>query len=95
MPLSQKSTLTQFLIEQRRKYPLASGDFNALILDVALACKAIARSVAYGALADVLGTHGTVNVQGETQKRLDVISNEIFLRANEWGGRYRRFDRLQ
>jgi fructose-1,6-bisphosphatase I / sedoheptulose-1,7-bisphosphatase len=86
MPLSQKFTLTQFLIEQRRKYPSASGDFNALILDVALACKTIARSVAYGALADVLGTQETVNVQGETQKKLDVISNEIFLRANEWGG---------
>lgn len=46
MPLSQRSTLTQFLIEERRRYPGASGDFNALILDVALACKAIARAVA-------------------------------------------------
>ena len=49
MPLStrsQYSTLTQFLIEERRKYPSASGDFNALILDIALACKAIARGVA-------------------------------------------------
>ena len=55
MPLSQRSTLTQFLIEERRRFPEASGDFNALILDVALACKAIARSVAFGALGDVLG----------------------------------------
>jgi fructose-1,6-bisphosphatase I / sedoheptulose-1,7-bisphosphatase len=86
MPLSQRSTLTQFLIEQRRRHPDASGDFNALILDVALACKAIARSVAFGALADLLGARDTVNVQGETQKKLDVISNDIFLRANEWGG---------
>ncbi|NIC39588.1 class 1 fructose-bisphosphatase, partial [Aquabacterium sp. A08] len=69
--------------------PDASGDFNALLLDVALACKAIARSVAFGALGDVLGRHGagdSVNVQGETQQKLDVISNEMFLRANEWGG---------
>lgn len=90
MPLSQRSTLTQFLIEERRRYPDASGDFNALILDVALACKAIARSVAFGALGDVLGNHGgaeaSVNVQGETQKKLDVISNDMFMRANEWGG---------
>ena len=48
MPLSQRSTLTQFLIEERRRYPGASGDFNALILDVALACKAIAGTVAFG-----------------------------------------------
>ena len=56
MPLSQRFTLTQYLIEQRRRFPDASGDFNALILDVALACKAIARSVSFGALGDVLGS---------------------------------------
>ncbi|MBU6194056.1 MAG: class 1 fructose-bisphosphatase [Burkholderiales bacterium] len=99
MPLSQRSTLTQFLIEERRRYPGASGDFNALILDVALACKAIARSVAFGELGGVTGNHlahlpatqataavASVNVQGEVQKKLDVISNDMFLRANEWGG---------
>lgn len=86
-------TLTQFLIEQRRRFPDASGDFNALLLDVAMACKAIAKSVAYGALADLLGQHVTkgsasasVNVQGETQQKLDVLSNDLFLRMNEWGG---------
>lgn len=89
MPLSKRSTLTQFLIEERRRFPQASGDFNALILNVALACKAIARSVAFGALGDMLGNHGggdSVNVQGETQKKLDVISNDMFIKANEWGG---------
>ena len=85
------TTLTQFLIEQRRRYPQASGNFNALILDVALACKAIAKSVAYGALADLLGNHAgeggeSVNVQGEAQKKLDVLSNELFIRMTEWGG---------
>jgi fructose-1,6-bisphosphatase I/sedoheptulose-1,7-bisphosphatase len=92
MPLSRRSTLTQFLIEERRRFPNASGDFNALILDVALACKAIARAVAYGELGGMLGNHvglagsGSVNVQGETQKKLDVISNDIFISANNWGG---------
>ena len=86
MPLSQRSTLTQFLIEERRRYPGASGDFNALILDVALACKAIARSVAFGELGGVMGNHlampgvtpgmpatpqASLNVQGEVQKKLD------------------------
>ena len=54
MPLSQRLTLTQYLIEQRRRFPQASGDLNALILDVALACKAIARVVAFGELGDAL-----------------------------------------
>jgi fructose-1,6-bisphosphatase I/sedoheptulose-1,7-bisphosphatase len=61
---------------------------------VALACKAIARIVAFGTLADTLGTTlpggkaagGELNVQGEVQKPLDVLSNEIFVRMNEWNG---------
>ena len=53
MPLTaNRSTLTQFLIEERRRFPSASGDFNALILDVALACKGIARTVAFVASDD-------------------------------------------
>ena len=94
MPFSRRFTLTQYLIEQRRRFPDASGDFNALLLDVALACKAIARSVAFGELSgmfgDVQGDAGTpaggVNVQGEVQKRMDVISNQYFTQMNEWGG---------
>ncbi len=90
MLLSNKHTLTQYLIEQRRRFPQASGELNALILDVALACKAIARIVAFGALSEqaarVATPGGQVNVQGEVQKPLDVISNDIFVQMNEWGG---------
>ena len=57
MPLTNRFTLTQFLIMERRRFPGASGDFNALILDVALACKAIARAVAFGELGGVMGNH--------------------------------------
>ncbi len=91
MPLTHRSTLTQFLIEERRRFPGASGDFNALILDVALACKGIARTVALGELGGMTGDHaamagGSVNVQGETQKKLDVLSNQVFIRRTEWAG---------
>ncbi|MEW5835422.1 MAG: class 1 fructose-bisphosphatase [Pseudomonadota bacterium] len=89
MTLSQRWTLTRYLIEERRRFPQASGDLNALLLDVSLACKAIARIVAFGALADSLPSQtagGAVNVQGEVQKPLDVLSNDIFLRMNEWNG---------
>jgi fructose-1,6-bisphosphatase I/sedoheptulose-1,7-bisphosphatase len=91
MSLQHRFTLTQYLIEERRRFPGASGDFNSLILDVALACKAIAGAVAFGELGGVLGNHeaevgGSVNVQGETQKKLDVMSNDYFIRLNEWSG---------
>ena len=87
MSLTHRTTLTQFLIEERRRFPHASGDFNSLILNVALACKSIARKVAFGALGGSQGdVGGAINVQGETQKEMDVVSNEVFLHVNEWGG---------
>jgi len=84
--LTERSTLAQFLIEERRRHPGSSGELNSLILDVALACKAISRRIASGALTGLLGKAGAVNVQGEQQQKLDVVANDIFLRANEWGG---------
>ncbi len=91
MLLTQRSTLTQFLIEERRRFPSAGGDFNALILDVAIACKAIARAVAFGELGGTMGNHaaeagGSVNVQGETQKKLNLLSNNVFIQRSEWSG---------
>ncbi len=85
MPLSKKRTLTQYLIEQRRRFPQASGELNALVLDVSIACKAIARQVALGALAEV-PAGGAVNVQGEEQKPLDIISNQMLIKQTEWSG---------
>lgn len=89
MPLTHRWTLVRYLIEERRRYPQASGDLNAVILDVALACKAIARTVALGRLGED-ATHrpigGGINVQGEVQKPLDVLSNDLFVRMNENSG---------
>jgi fructose-1,6-bisphosphatase I / sedoheptulose-1,7-bisphosphatase len=87
LPSSHRSTLTQYLIEERRRFPQAKGALNALILDVSIACKSIARTVAMGALADAgEASGGSMNVQGEVQKPLDVLSNEVFMRRTEWSG---------
>jgi fructose-1,6-bisphosphatase I / sedoheptulose-1,7-bisphosphatase len=86
MPTGGRSTLGQFLIEERRHAAGASGELDALIADVSLACKAIARRVAQGALADLTGSAGTSNVQGEVQQKLDLVANAMFLHATEWGG---------
>ena len=86
MPVAGRATLAQFLIEERRRAPEATGDFDSLVADIALACKAIARQVAHGALQNDAGGAGSHNVHGEEQKPLDLASNEIFLRAAEWGG---------
>ncbi|MEE9333559.1 MAG: class 1 fructose-bisphosphatase [Granulosicoccaceae bacterium] len=93
MPLLQRWTLTRYLIEERRRFPEASGELNALLLDISLACKSIARIVSFGTLdygagitSNVDTNGGSINVQGEVQKPLDIISNEIFLHMNEWNG---------
>jgi len=78
--------LVQFMIEEQRQMPGTSDDLTGLISDIVTACKHIAHSVNKGALIGVLGSAGSENVQGETQKKLDVITNDLFIKANEWGG---------
>jgi len=86
MALQRRTTLTKYLIEQQRENHNLPADLRLLIEVVARACKAISYNVSKGALGDALGTAGSENVQGEVQKNLDILSNEILLDANEWGG---------
>lgn len=80
------TTITQFIIEEQRRIPGASGDFTSLLNDIVTACKVISNAVNHGALVGVLGSADSENVQGETQKKLDIISNEVFIKSNEWAG---------
>lgn len=82
----KRKTLTQYLVERQRGGQAVTAELRLLIETVARACKAIGHTVSKGALGGVLGSLGTENVQGEIQKKLDVLSNEILLEANEWGG---------
>jgi len=82
----KRISLTQHLIEQQREHNSIPAELRLLIEVVARACKTISHAVGKGALGDVLGTAHSENIQGEIQKKLDVISNEILLEANEWGG---------
>jgi len=82
----RRATLSRYLVEQERSGVRMTSELGLLIEVVARACKAISSAVSKGALTDALGSAGTDNVQGEAQKKLDVISNEILVEANEWGG---------
>ena len=79
-------TITQFIIEEQRHIQGATGDFTSLLNDIVTAIKVISNVVNKGALIGVMGSAGSENVQGETQKELDVITNEIFIKSNEWAG---------
>ncbi len=81
-----RKTLTQYLVEQQRSTQALSAEVRLLIETVSRACKTISHAVSKGALGGVLGSLESENVQGEVQKKLDVMSNEVLLEANEWGG---------
>ena len=82
----KKISLTQYLVEQQREHGRIPGQLRLLIEVVARACKHIAIAVNKGELGGVLGSAASENVQGEVQKKLDIISNEVLIEANEWGG---------
>ncbi len=86
MQTMKRISLTQYLVEQQRDRGQIPPQLRLLIETVARACKRIAISVNKGALGDVLGSAETENVQGEVQKKLDVIANEVLIEANVWGG---------
>ncbi|MEO6351851.1 MAG: class 1 fructose-bisphosphatase [Burkholderiaceae bacterium] len=82
----KRISLTQYLVEEQRQHNTIPAELRLLIEVVARACKTISHAVGKGALGEVMGSAETENVQGEVQKKLDIISNEILLEANEWGG---------
>ena len=82
----QRVTLTQYLVEQQRQKGAVSAELRLLIEVVARACKRISIAVSKGALGEILGGAGTDNIQGEAQKKLDVIAHDVLVEANEWGG---------
>ena len=84
--MAHKITLSRYLVEQQRVDGLIPSQLRLLLEVVARACKSISRAVNKGALGDALGSADSENVQGEVQKKLDIIANEVLIEANEWGG---------
>jgi fructose-1,6-bisphosphatase I len=83
-------SLTRYLVEQQRAKGLIPSELRLLLEVVARACKSISHAVNKGALGselgDLMGSAGSENVQGEVQKKLDIIANDVLIEANEWGG---------
>ncbi len=80
------TSVTQFIIEEQRGLSTASGEFTSLLNDIVTACKVISNEVNRGNLIGILGAAESENIQGETQKELDIITNDIFTQTNEWSG---------
>lgn len=84
--MPNKITLTQYIIEQQHNLPEASGTFTLLLNNIVMACKQIAHKVNRGDLINVLGNADSENVQGEVQKKLDIITHDIMVRSLNWTG---------
>jgi fructose-1,6-bisphosphatase I len=88
--LEGRKTLTRYTIEEEHKHPGATGEFSGLLNSLATAIKVISNQVNKGALIGVLGNAGVdgalVNIQGDVQKKLNVMSNDVMLQQNQWAG---------
>ena len=80
-------TIERYIIEQERLHPEATGELSGILYDLALAAKMIAMKVRSAGLADIIGSAESENIQGEVQQKLDVLSNDIIVKALDHGGR--------
>ncbi|MBS1655591.1 MAG: class 1 fructose-bisphosphatase [Bacteroidetes bacterium] len=71
-------TLDEFTIQQLRDFPHATGELSSLLRDIGLAAKRVNVEVNKAGLVDILGDAGSVNVQGEDVKKLDIFANDQF-----------------
>ncbi|MCH2198190.1 MAG: class 1 fructose-bisphosphatase [Flavobacteriales bacterium] len=79
-------TLSEYIIDRQADFPYASGDLSRLLSDIGIAAKIVNKQVNKAGLGDILGAHGTENIQGETQQKLDVIADEVFINSFKNGG---------
>ncbi len=79
------STLDEFTIQQLRNFPQATGELSSLLRDLGLAAKRVNVEVNKAGLVDILGDHGSVNVQGEDVKKLDIFANNQFMKVLQHG----------
>ncbi|CAK9185215.1 unnamed protein product, partial [Ilex paraguariensis] len=80
-------TITRFVLNEQSKYPESRGDFSILLNHIVLGCKFVCSAVNKAGLAKLIGLAGETNIQGEEQKKLDVLSNEVFIKALISSGR--------
>ncbi len=84
--MKKVTTLGQFIIERQKDFPFAKGELSRLLRDIGIAAKIVNREVNKAGLVDILGEHGSTNIQGEEVKKLDVFANEQFIDALSSGG---------
>jgi fructose-1,6-bisphosphatase I len=84
--MNNAKTLGQFIIEKQADFPYAKGELSRLLRDIGIAAKIVNREVNKAGLMDILGQAGSINIQGESQQKLDVYADQQFIAALKCGG---------
>jgi len=79
-------SISQFIIEEQRAHSHSTDDLSGLINDIVTACKQIAHLVNRSSIMGISGIADSKNVQGEVQKELDIITNDVMVDALNWTG---------
>lgn len=74
-------TLGEFIIDKQDDFQYSTGELSRLLSAIRLASKVVNRDVNKAGIADIVGISGDTNIQGETQQKLDVLANDIFIEA--------------
>ena len=75
------TTLNEFIIRRQANIPYAKGELSRLLHHIGIAAKVVNKKVNKAGLVDVLGEAGNINVQGESQQKLDVFADMQFTAA--------------
>ncbi len=79
-------SIIQFIIEEQRAYPSSTGSLTGLMTDIVSACKKISHLVNRSGIIGLGGVADSENVQGEVQKKLDIITNDVMVEHLNWTG---------
>lgn len=74
-------TLGEFIIDKQDDFQYSTGELSRLLSAIRLASKLVHREVNKAGIANIIGAAGEVNIQGESQQKLDVLANDIFINA--------------
>ncbi|GAA5833174.1 hypothetical protein JCM11251_005167 [Rhodosporidiobolus azoricus] len=86
-PSTEIVTLTSHVLSQQQRHPIATGDLTLLLTAIQTTCKFISTNVRRAGLLNLIGAAGTANVQGEDQKKLDILSNDIMINSLRASGK--------
>jgi fructose-1,6-bisphosphatase I len=75
------TTLNDFITLKQKDFPYAKGELSSLLHHIGTAAKMVNKKINKAGLTDIIGRSGEVNIQGETQQKLDVYADEVFISA--------------